>query len=320
MVRMLINKERLFQVLFLAVIILLGITFTCNREVSTYERNEGASSQRAPSNNFQFKKLTKRDSAEESLETIWNYVYQRQYNCKDHEYLGGRALDRDGAYDLCLEDKFWPIKKIPDSKCIMYSFGVGNDFTFDDEIANKGCDVHSFDPTMKLEDGFKRDSGVVFHLLGVSNEDNDKDSNGWKMRTIRTIKKELGHSDRIIDYLKVDTDAPGGGGFEDMVMEEMLETGLYKCIRQFAMEIHLIGPLTNPKLLDRCQRLYNQLTSLYDVGYRIYNTTDNVRAIRFIHKDPSYSQAKSKPGMLQGGAAILWEVAMVNLNPEKCDF
>ena len=104
------------------------------------------------------------------------------------------------------------------------------------------------------------------------------------------------------------------------VMEEMLETGLYKCIRQFAMEIHLIGPLTNPKLLDRCQRLYNQLTSLYDVGYRIYNTTDNVRAIRFIHKDPSYSQAKSKPGMLQRGAAILWEVAMVNLNPEKCDF
>ena len=103
-------------------------------------------------------------------------------------------------------------------------------------------------------------------------------------------------------------------------MEEMLETGLHKCIRQFAMEIHMPGPLTNPKWLARCQRIYNQLTSLYDLGYRIYNTTDNVRAARILLKDPSYSQAQAKPGMLEGGSTILWEVAMVNLNAEKCDF
>ena len=32
-----------------------------------------------------------------------------------------------------------------------------------------------------------------------------------------TLMKELGHEDRVLDYLKVDTDKPGGTGFEDVV-------------------------------------------------------------------------------------------------------
>ena len=32
------------------------------------------------------------------------------------------------------------------TKCLVYSFGVGEDFTFDDAMAKRGCEVHSFDP------------------------------------------------------------------------------------------------------------------------------------------------------------------------------
>lgn len=31
--------------------------------------------------------------------------------------------------------------------CLVYSFGIANDFHFDDMMAQHGCEVHSFDPT-----------------------------------------------------------------------------------------------------------------------------------------------------------------------------
>ena len=60
--------------------------------------------------------------------------------------MGGNKVNGDGAYDLCIEDQFWPVLKSKDYKCLMYSFGVGGDFTFDDAVAQRGCEVHSFDP------------------------------------------------------------------------------------------------------------------------------------------------------------------------------
>uniref|UniRef100_H2ZQP3 Methyltransferase domain-containing protein n=1 Tax=Ciona savignyi TaxID=51511 RepID=H2ZQP3_CIOSA len=250
---------------------------------------------------------------QQELDRLWNYVYKMQYKCTKSEYLGGRPVDRDGAYDLCIEPQFWERAKDPNYKCLMYSFGVGNDFTFDDELANRGCEVHSFDPSMDLADGTVRDSGVTFHKLGISNKDLDKDANGWKMRTFKTLLKELGHNGRYMDYLKIDTDAPQGG-FEDMLMQELLDTGLHSCVRQYAQEIHLIGPISNPDKLNRCRAIYRQMTELNNHGWRLYNTTDNVRATRYIQKNPDFQQIQNKPGMLNSGGALLWETAFVNFN------
>uniref|UniRef100_H2ZNW7 Methyltransferase domain-containing protein n=1 Tax=Ciona savignyi TaxID=51511 RepID=H2ZNW7_CIOSA len=244
------------------------------------------------------------------LDTLWNYVYTMQYKCKKSEYLGGDPkMKNDGAYDLCTEEKFWPLSTNKDYKCLMYSFGVGFDFSFDDEIARKGCEVHSFDPSMPYEDGMHRASGLTFHKTGISDADLDRDANGWKMRTLRTILKEMQHSGRYLDYLKVDTDAPGNrGGFEDVLLQELLDTGLHKCVRQFAMEIHLAGPLSKPKWADRVDRIYRQLLGLRDAGWKIYNTTDNIRW----NYDVGYTQLMGKKKILNGDGIVLWEVAMVN--------
>ena len=40
---------------------------------------------------------------------------------------------------------------------------------------------------VKYEDGMIRESGVVFHKVGISNEDNDKGFHRWKMRTLRKL-------------------------------------------------------------------------------------------------------------------------------------
>ncbi|CAK8687061.1 unnamed protein product [Clavelina lepadiformis] len=247
---------------------------------------------------------------EEELERIWNYVYQRQYHCTDSKYLGGRE-NGDGAYDLCVEKPFWP-DRTGQGKCLVYSFGVANDFTFDDEMAKLGCEVHSFDPSTELADNSVRESGVIFHKVGISNEDDDNGFNGWKMRTLKTILRELGHQGRHLDFLKVDTDK-GSTGFEDIVMQQIIETGLYKCVRQYSMEIHMAGPLTNSENLNRCRLLYRQMRTLNDGGWRLFNTTDNVRAAKVL-VDPNYKQTMNRQHIVNYKKVILWETSFVNFD------
>ncbi|XP_076812207.1 uncharacterized protein LOC143459115 [Clavelina lepadiformis] len=125
-------------------------------------------------------------SPEEELERIWNYIYQRQYHCTESKYLGGLTSGPyigDGAYDLCVEKQFWP-QGGDKGKCLVYSFGINNDFSFDDEMAKLGCEVHSFDPSMTLADNSVTNTGVIFHKIGISNEDKNSGFNGWKMRTL----------------------------------------------------------------------------------------------------------------------------------------
>ncbi|XP_071134989.1 uncharacterized protein [Mytilus edulis] len=48
----------------------------------------------------------------------------------------------DGGWNVCHDKPYRP--PVP---CLVYSFGINNDFSFDDFIVKPyGCDVHSFDP------------------------------------------------------------------------------------------------------------------------------------------------------------------------------
>ena len=98
-----------------------------------------------------------------------------------------------------------------------------------------------------------------------------------------------------------------------------MDTGLYKCVRQFAMEIHMPGPLSEQKWLDRCRKLYKLMTQLNEGGWRLYNTTDNVRAARAT-SDKSYTNVKAKASLLRdANSLILWEISFVNFEVEdKC--
>ena len=56
-------------------------------------------------------------------------------------------MGMDGAYYLCKEKKFWPFPNPGGDRCLVYSFGIGGNFNFDDAIAKAGCEVHAFDPS-----------------------------------------------------------------------------------------------------------------------------------------------------------------------------
>ncbi|KAJ8320698.1 LOW QUALITY PROTEIN: hypothetical protein KUTeg_002285 [Tegillarca granosa] len=147
---------------------------------------------------------------------------------------------------------------------ILKTYIINNDFSFDDAISKKyGCTVHCFDPSMRRKD-FKRSEKIFFHNTGLSNKNSTK---GWKMLTLMSMRRELGHVSSPIDVLKIDIEQ-----WEHATVPEMVASGGMKGIKQFAIEIHIdlghIGQKRDPSL-QKYIIVLKFLKDLYDAGFRI---------------------------------------------------
>ena len=80
--------------------------------------------------------------------------------------LGGRYLPKchvmDGQKYVCMEEL---IKDIQNQECIVYSFGVGNDLSFEETIADMGCKVLAYDPT--VSNPKHHSQNISFKKIGV---------------------------------------------------------------------------------------------------------------------------------------------------------
>ena len=69
-------------------------------------------------------------------------------------------------------------------------------------MADYGCNVFAFDPSMGKDD-HNHSAGVMFYNLGLSAVNQERATNvsdplaksAWKTRTLATIIRELGHSE-----------------------------------------------------------------------------------------------------------------------------
>lgn len=96
----------------------------------------------------------------------------------------------DGQYTVCLD------KLLPTSAplgCLVYSFGVSDDWEFDDWMAAHGCDVYSFDPSIKTE-SYRRSVSHWFYNWGLGTGN----ANNWTLFTIDQIREKLGHVGRKV--------------------------------------------------------------------------------------------------------------------------
>lgn len=84
---------------------------------------------------------------------------------------------------------------------------IGDDFSFDEEMAKYGCEVLAFDPSMDKED-HKHSEGVMFfnqalsdinhkRLITSTNDSDQNEKEAWKSRTLAMTIEELGHSQVI---------------------------------------------------------------------------------------------------------------------------
>ena len=127
------------------------------------------------------------------------------------------------------------------SKSIIYSFGIGCDYTFEQELCEKyGATVYAFDPSPEVRDEMQKDktSNLKYYPYGIADKDG---GNKWyvpksggtdyseciaywvedtsyievEVYSLKTLMKKLGH-DRI-DLLKMDVE-----GTEFKVLPQIL--------------------------------------------------------------------------------------------------
>lgn len=166
------------------------------------------------------------------LTTIKNYSSV----CPKQKRFGRQRV---GGYYVCLSPPFTPVP----GNCLVYSFGISLDWSFDEAMAEYGCEVHAFDPSIGLKDHLHK-HGVYFHNIGLWGSDivNNKQ---WTLNKLSTIRSKLGHEKRIIDVLKVDVDIAEWPFLRNMVNEDVNQLDT---VRQMAMEIHT--PRVTPQRLS----------------------------------------------------------------------
>lgn len=145
------------------------------------------------------------------------------------------------------------LSKISESS-IIYSFGVGTDVTFDNELINKTkCIIHAFDPTPRSINWVKKqnlNTNFLFYEIGLSDKDgtsffNEPPNESWvsysetnnpneksvecQVKTLSSIMKQLNHS--YIDLLKMDIE-----GSEFSVLINLHKSNIFPS--QILVEFH----------------------------------------------------------------------------------
>ena len=183
-------------------------------------------------------------SESEAEERFYSLITTRQVMCANMQRMGNTG---DGGWDICVSE---PYK--PKNDCLVYSFGINNDFSFDDDIAMEyGCDVRAFDPSMRVRD-HKRSDLVWFYQLGLGAKDTIN-KKGWKLKTLSSILSET-HNLKALDVLKIDIEYNEWSCFRTMINEGALDR-----VRQLVFEIHVNELNGKPSLckiwLKYCSKL-----------------------------------------------------------------
>lgn len=210
---------------------------------------------------------------------------KKDINCKHKRY--GNIY---GGFYVC--------PQFLNQKSIIYSFGIGEDISFDKAIIeNHNCQVFGFDPTPKSIIWIKNQNlpaNFNFYDFGISNKSgfvefylprnpeyisgsyiiqknvNIMDKIVVKMKSFEDIINELGH--KHIDILKMDIE-----GAEYDVIDCILNTRIP--INQFLIEFH-------ERLFENGKvQTENVIEKLKSNGYGIFAISDSFEEISFIKKN-----------------------------------
>jgi len=192
---------------------------------------------------------------------------------------------------------FYVCPDLLNSNSVVYSFGIGQDISFDRAIIEKhGCEVFAFDPTPKsinwvnqqeiserfrfFELGISSNSGPVDFFLPKNrnhvsgsmisqNNINLKEKVIVEMRTMQDILKELNHTH--IDVLKMDIE-----GEEYDVIDNILDNNI--AVDQILVEFH------DRFFNDGTIKSLQTVKKLKSKGYEIFAVSDSFEEVSFIKK------------------------------------
>ena len=183
----------------------------------------------------------------------------------------------DGAKYVCL-DKWKQI--IENGKCLIYSFGLADDWSFEETLAEMGCKVRAFDPTVNRPSSVKHPN-ISFEKIGLSHFSGttqvfDNVHNNKKVlvqvKTLDDIIKSYGEEKEMITYMKVDVESS-----ELKAIPEWIKSGILKNIQQIGIELHTgqvhVKDHQIPQTLSPVLKGVVQMCQ--DFGFKIIDYTPN---------------------------------------------
>ncbi|XP_018011962.1 uncharacterized protein LOC108669175 [Hyalella azteca] len=174
--------------------------------------------------------------------------------CKKLLKVGGPSgSSSDGSKSLCLDAGF----ELQPGACTVLSFGINNEWSFDDAMERRGCTVYAFDPSMDVKD-HTRGHNIHFYQLGVSNIRKRVMFNTLQgqLDTYSAILRKINATERVIDFLKMDVEGAEIQFFEDVLAHNV---SLLANVKQIGMEIH---PNVDINRRDQLWRYMHHLAAL----------------------------------------------------------
>ena len=174
----------------------------------------------------------------------------------------------DGERYLCM-DNFH--NDILNDKCLIYSFGIGDNYEFEESLGSVGCVVHAYDPTVNLPSSPTKN--VYFKNLGLGHYKGTANIRSEPL-PITTLKDAIfnnGDLGKEITYLKVDIESS-----EIKAIPDWIRSGVLENVRQIGMELH-----TGKIYFDRkgqssaAKKLLKIVSQLYDLGFRHISYSPN---------------------------------------------
>ena len=175
----------------------------------------------------------------------------------------------DGERYLCM-DNFY--RDVHAETCLIYSFGISQDYNFEKEMGSIGCVVHAYDPTIDLPSSPAKN--VHFKKVGLGHtngkmkmtvtHDNNRMSEPLSAMTLKEHIEKNGDLGKEITYVKVDIESA-----EIKAIPEWIQSGILQNVRQIGIELH-----TGKIFFDKAKRakvaktLLKAISQLYDLGFR----------------------------------------------------
>ena len=227
-------------------------------------------------------------------------------SCKRMFKMGGVASGEgcltDGDKYVCLDEPLSLAAAHDD--CLIYSFGINYDWSFDEAATAFGCEVHAFDPSIDYPEG-KRSDGITFHHFGIGRQ-RHVNKFGWQIYTLDQIMDILGHKGRTIHYLKMDAE----GGEFDMMAQQLVDGNgefVLDKVEQIGFEVHY---RLDPRL------------EMEDFYLQANESVHSMRELGFNMVQWEYNkvvwQRYQFPG-IQRPVSLLYEILLIKNGPDTWD-
>ncbi|XP_055345143.1 uncharacterized protein LOC129592990 [Paramacrobiotus metropolitanus] len=233
--------------------------------------------------------------------------YRREHfgGTYDHETAQSKI---DGRYTLCM-DRF-PNRSPED--CLVYSFGIRDDWRFDDQMHSLGCSVASFDPSL-YQNSSQRAAHHFFYKWGLVTSPEHMSGNTppaeWTLKTVNQIRRDLNHTHRKLDVLKMDCESPEMTFLDAPDAWEVLAN-----VGQLALELHWLPPgwQVAPKDFDGARVLRNMARIVHRVekmGFVMFFSRPTPKWVGFDFR--AYNRTVTP---VSGAEAFVYEVSFLNSN------